>query len=486
MKILRQGLKTSLMFLLVWIPVISSGQESQTLYFMRLPQSSFMNPALVPDCRVYLDFPAIGSTDLTLKNNSLSFSDIIFPGTGVNADSLITILHPDYNIDDFLAKLSNNNFFSVNLHTNLFSLGFRAGNSMINFNIVDKIEGSFGIPGDIATLIFKGNESFVGNQINLNPLSLNLSWYRSYGLGFSQELFPGFRLGLKGNLLTGIANVSLDNADLSIAIDETDFTHKLNADLQVNVSGPLSFVKDSAGNITDIQMDPAFSNAFDPGVAIPYMLSFKNPGFSADFGAEYNFYDKIRVSASVIDLGFIYWQRDVSNLVSKGTFDFNGIDASPEFNVNDTNTIGDVANALLDSLADIFTPVDQSVAYFTSLNPKIYLGGSYSFAENFSLGVLSRTEIADKKLVQSFTFSANAGLGRFLRTSLSYTLANNSYKNIGAGLSLRGGPFQLYLITDYGLGALYPDEAHALNVWFGFNFTFGCRKKLMTDPPMIL
>lgn len=461
-------------------------QENQTLYFMRLPQSSMMNPALVPDCRVYLDFPVIGSTGLTVQNNSLEFQDIIFPGTGPTADSLITFLHPDYNIDEFLAKLNDKNLFKIDFHTNLFSLGFRAGKSMIHFSIVEKVEGSIGIPGDIGTLLFKGNDAFIGDQIDLSPLTFGLSWYRSYGLGFSQDLFPGFRLGLKGNILTGIANVSLENSDLSITIDPNDFSHLLNADLALNISGPVTFTKDSAGGIQDIQPDSTLFDNFDPGVAIPYFLSFRNPGFSADFGVEYNYFDKLRVSASIKDLGFIYWQRDVSNLVSKGSYNFRGIDVSPEFNVNDTNTLEDVANALVDSLVDIFTPVDESAAYFTTLNPKIYVGGSYSFAENFSLGLLSRTELTGTKVIQSFTFSANAGLGRFLKTSLSYTLANNSYRNIGAGFSLRGGPFQLYILTDYGLGALYPDQTRALNVWFGMNFTFGCRKQVMKDPPLIL
>ncbi|NOY38411.1 MAG: hypothetical protein GXO83_12670 [Chlorobi bacterium] len=460
-----------------------NGQQSQTLYFMRLPQSNFMNPALTPACGVYIDFPVIGSTDFTVRNNSLTFSDIIFPGTGASADSLITILHPDYNIDDFLAKLNNNNLFSADVNTNLFSLGFRVGKSMIHFNIFEKVETSIGIPGDLLTLLFKGNESFVGNQANLNPLSFDLSWYRSYGLGISQEVFPGFRVGFRGHLLAGMANVSLKNSDLSLNVDETDFSHKLGADLSLNISGPVTFVKDSAGNIQDVRIQDGIDQ---PSFFVPYLLSFKNPGFAGDFGVEYTFMDKIKLSASIVDLGFIYWQRDVSNLVSKGEFTFNGIDASPAFNVNDTNTIDDVVNSLLDSLQQIFTPVEQSTAYFTSLNPKIYVGGSYSFAEHFSLGILSRTEIANKKLLQSFTFSANAGLGRFLTTSISYTLANNSYKNIGAGLSLRGGPFQLYVLTDYGLGALYPDETKALNVWFGLNFTFGCKPRLMSDPPMIL
>ncbi len=457
-------------------------QEMQSLYFMRLPQANLMNPAHHPYCNFYLDLPVIGSTNISALNNPLTFSDIIFPGTGEYSDSLITILHPSYNIDDFLAKLDKKNFIAPSMHTNILALGFRSKNLYFNINFSENVSAFLGYPKDLITLLLKGNESFMGGEADFSSLELNASAYGSYAFGVSAEISPSLTLGVRGKFLSGIADVSLKNNGMSLSVQEEDYTHTVNADLSLNVAGPLEIQKDSAGNITDVNLQEGLDNT---GNLIQYLLHPDNPGFAFDLGARYRISDRFSLSASVLDLGMIWWKRDVNNASSKGNFVFRGLDVSPVFNVNDTSSLKTIVDNLLDSVQTIFNPTYTTDPYTTTLNPKVYVGGTLNLTENVYFGLLSRTEIHKKNILQSFTLSANASLARFLDATVSYSYSNHSFNSVGAGLSLRGGPLQLYVLTDYALGMIHPDETEALGVWFGINLTFGCKARNFSDLPLI-
>jgi uncharacterized protein DUF5723 len=101
-----------------------------------------------------------------------------------------------------------------------------------------------------------------------------------------------------------------------------------------------------------------------------------------------------------------------------------------------------------------------------------------------NFGLLSRTDFLNGKVAEQLTASANFTTGRFLNLTLSYSYMNAYFKNIGGGLSINAGPVNLYLISDNALNVLFwPEEARSVNLWFGFNFTFGYKEKL--DYPLI-
>ena len=51
---------------------------------------------------------------------------------------------------------------------------------------------------------------------------------------------------------------------------------------------------------------------------------------------------------------------------------------------------------------------------------------------------------------------------------------NNSFSNVGMGLSLRGKHSQFYLVTDNLSSGIWPLAARGFNLRFGYNLFFGC------------
>ena len=137
-----------------------SAQYDNTMYFMdRLPQSSRINPAQTPDCKFYMGgllTPLFGQLPPSLMlavNTPIDYNDVIFHGTGEYSDSLITPLHPNANIDDFLKKLRKVNYLSTDLQLDLLNIGFRAGEkNFFTFDVSEKFFFNFGLPGDLFAL----------------------------------------------------------------------------------------------------------------------------------------------------------------------------------------------------------------------------------------------------------------------------------------------------------------------------------------------
>jgi hypothetical protein len=481
----------------IWILVIftaglglsGKAQQNQTLYFMKIPQARFMNPAIQNDCSFYLGFPGINSTYLGINNNSIGFNDIVFPGTGEQADSLITFLHPSYDVDEFLNKLKPVNQIAPEVNLTTLSLGFWSGKAYISIELVEKFASNLAFPDDLFVLALKGNDAFSGNIIDLDKMALDVMYYREFGIAYSREVSDGLTIGVRPKVLFGMGNLSLDNRELKIEIDENNlYAHNIIADASMNISFPLTVYSDNDGYVDSIEVgEPEM-----PG----FFLDFGNPGAGIDIGATFDINDHFSVSASVIDLGFIRWKKNATNLTSKGRFLFQGFDVTPLFDAVDPGDLDTIADHFLDSLKNTFNPIASNDPYTTMLPTKVYIGGVFHLNEKVHFGLLSKATFQGKRIWPSFTASVNAEAGRFLTTSISYTIATGTYDNLGFGIGIRGGPFQFYFVTDkiiYNLSKykfdgdntiLLPDNLSSFNFRFGLNLMFGCKPKMLTDRPL--
>ncbi|MGC4020839.1 MAG: DUF5723 family protein [Cyclobacteriaceae bacterium] len=80
--------------------------------------------------------------------------------------------------------------------------------------------------------------------------------------------------------------------------------------------------------------------------------------------------------------------------------------------------------------------------------------------------------------------------------SLTYTISNHSFNNIGLGMSLNLPPVQIYIVGDNllraGIGAMggnltsFANSTNYLNVRTGINFVFGWDKSTEKRPSLNL
>ena len=465
----------------------ASAQNSQVMYFMNIPQNHLINPAFRPSNSVYIGLPVVSGINLNINNNFVNFSDVFIKGQV--KDSIITFLHPDYNVDKFLAKLKDKNFLESESMIQLFGVGFSIGkDGYVFIDINERVDGNVVMPGDLFKLALKGNEEFVGSRIDLSSLRGDMKYYHEVGMGYSRNITDRLRIGIKGKLLFGIADVSIDNGSLGINVNN-DYTHLLDADLIVNISGPVTIFKNSKNDIDSIGFDDKKIGTTD------FLSGKKNMGMGLDIGATYDISDRFKLTASITDLGFIRWKNEVTNLKAKNQFLFNGL--SMDNVLNGTMTFDSVANLMGESLKNAFKVSDSKRPFTTWLPFSVTLGGSYNVTKQFSVGLLSYSRVIGKQVREAMTLSANINIGNSLSASLGYTAENHQYDNLGAGLAFRAGVTQFYLVTDRipvmwnrikndNSNIILPENWNTFNLRLGMNLVFGNSVKEKNDKPMIM
>ncbi|MDX9696916.1 MAG: DUF5723 family protein, partial [Bacteroidales bacterium] len=182
---------------------------------------------------------------------------------------------------------------------------------------------------------------------------------------------------------------------------------------------------------------------------------------------------------------YIKWDTDITNLALKGDFTFKGADLG-ELSTNDSASFDGQFQEILDSLENSFKVTNQVTNFTTSLNTKIYVGASWLVSKKFDLSFLYRGYYFNDHLTSAYTFSANARPIRGISATVSYSIMNGSYNNIGVGLVLGGAPLQLYVVADNASAALWGHQTTSLNFRVGLNIAFGCRgKKKNEDKPLL-
>ncbi|MCK4852643.1 MAG: hypothetical protein KAT31_00240 [Bacteroidales bacterium] len=469
---------TAVCFLAIMSWTGVSAQYSNTYYYMYMvPQANQLNPAFQPDCKSYVGLPVVSPLRFEVESNSLRYKDIFTWDD--NTGKFITFMHPDGDKQKFLNALEPVNVVRAGLASTLISVGWREEEFFFTLDFSERIDESMSFSQDFAEFMINGNKN--QERFNFSDLANNINYYHELALGVSYNFDDEFQLGARAKLLLGIGNVSVRQSDINMktSIDEWHIKSDIfvdaslpYVDLPIDEDGYLDI--DSLQSLGDLdQMDLIFGIPTGlPDLISPTGLStvfgIKNPGFALDFGFNYRPVEKVIVSASVLDLGFIRWRNSVYNFHQKMDYTFEGV----EFTLEDD---WDPGEGLLDSLESVTKIKTTQNAYTSFLSGRVYLGGAYELTEKVRFAGLFRTRIQNYKFYNQFTISANYQPFNMLSGTLSYSIYGSSFMNLGLGLSVRGGPFNFYFITDQAPTVYFwPQEFSSLNFRLGFNLVFGC------------
>ncbi|MCT4613338.1 MAG: DUF5723 family protein [Marinifilaceae bacterium] len=453
-----------LFFLALFSTNLGAQEMNNTLYLMKnTPQSSSLNPAIQPECKVWFGFPGLSSIYLNYANSGFAYSDIIRKGTGERKDSLVV------DINKFHSALSSTNTISEAISANIFTLGIRAKRMFFTLDVNIKEDARFSFDKDMIGFLKNGNYEQRGAPSNWGSLGINGSAYTEVGLGVSKKVNKNWSFGIRAKALLGLAGIRTDNSNLSVQTSEDGSSITVRSKQKIYISAPIEEVSyDEDGFVKDIE--------FDDDVDAD---TFKdNKGFAIDLGAVYRPIEKAKFYVSILDIGSINW-KNTTEIYQDGTFKWEGGDWSNSVNDNEPNykDVEDVMEDLVDSLKAKFKMADKKINYRANLPMKIYLGGTYDLSKKLNLGAISRTEIYDGRAASSLTLSANSQFIKNISTSVSYSIVNGSFNNLGFGLATKLGPLQFYVVSDNFMAAVKPKTARTLNARFGFNFLFGCKNK---------
>ncbi len=446
-------------FILSWllIAVVGvKGQQNLTLFLMHeLPQANFVNPAVTPRCPVVIGMPGLSSFYTSYSNTAFTVQELFEERN----DSLY------FNPDEAIRNMKGHELVVAETHYTPLYLGMWIKNSYWTFAVTEKVYTYNTFNQNAAKLLWEGNyPAFTGNTASLNGLRLNMNNYREYAVGWAKQTGERFQIGIRGKLIFGKGNVYTPRTEGGLYTNGRTFALDVDLDSKVNTSFPLDVTTDEDGYVTDID----FQEDID---WMRYMMNNRNLGLGFDVGFIYQLNPRTTLSGSLLDVGFINWTSDVNNFESTGTFNYSGTDSESDF--DDPDYISNIT----DSLQNIFVPQPNASGYISPLLPQMYVGLTRIVTDHINAGAVFRNEFYRNRLHPSFTLSANTFDYKVLNASLSYSMINGDYFNIGAGVGAKLGVVHIHAVTDNLFSFFNLSDARGVNIRFGISIIPGCDPK---------
>ena len=463
------------LLLLMWMGLPVQAQDPMGLYYMEtIPQSFMINPAMQPRANGFFALPSVNQnfkSDVAFKN--------IFQE---NSPEWVSPLSSKYDFDKLKRATGKALNFNESVDVGLLGLGFRTGKDYLSLTFSIKSVMQSGLPYDLIRIADDGFPD--GASYDFSSLRMRGYAYKELSFGYSREWTDRLTVGMKFKPLFGIMGGTTDISTFKLETSRQEWVVRV--DGSVSTSAPLE--------VTEAEEDGDFPESID-GKEMEdddwsdYLSSFKNSGLAFDFGAVYEFSDRLTLSAALVNLGYIKWKEDLNTLSFSGSYSFTGLDVD-----GSDEDLDQAFEDLGDSLKTIIDYQTGHNKFSTGLTPEFYIGAQYQVSPAFTLGVLSRSMFQKYNFRQDFNFSANIQPYSFLAFNLNYSLRPGGGNGLGTGFSMLLGPLQLYMLADYiptRYSTVYMDEeeftmfpnARNVSVKMGLNLIFG--RHGYRDRPML-
>jgi hypothetical protein len=433
---------------LLLLPALASKAqfELNAPFMSNVPQAYYANPALMPEYKVIIGFPMFASVQGSVRNTGFSVRDFMVSATDANRS-----------MANLGGSMSKRNYAYAGTSFDLFFLRIKARNSFFSFNVTEHINTRIGYSRDFIRLLTEGNmpeqNAFKDNTVSLKGMSANAVHYREFALGYTRQM-DKLTIGGRGRLLFGLANLHTQRMQGSLVTDpDNAFALSGQVDFRVNTSlDPQVYGKDTEGST---------SQSYNESVK-DYLFNTSNLGFALDAAASYKLNDKVTFTAIARDMGFINWRSHTTNYSSNATMEFTGLPMRSGMDMG----------AYMDSLGNSVDVVKTQEGYRTYLSGQSYFLAQYQLARNTRLGGGLFMEY-HRGVYPALTTNIQQRLGRFMNLQLSYSVQNRTYNNLGAGVSVKLLPLQLYFMSDNLTALMRPASARNANFRVGANWVFG-------------
>ncbi len=414
------------------------GQTSMSFFHLgnATYQNNEFNPAWMPDGKVFVGIPVLSGVHLHF-NNKLSYNEIF-----TKENNQITV-----DIDKVLSKLQKQNMLSFQSKISILHLGAKLPNGLgISLFANERIEADFLYPRDIVDMVWNGNDGFLGEEVKIGQAGLRATHFREIGLGLSYPVNRQLDVGVRAKFLVGMLDASTPG------------------NMKVNLTTGTSFFE-LEGELKKAQLRTSGVDIYDgsEGDLGSHLVMNGNTGFAFDIGAEYKLSRYYSIAGSLLDIGFISWKENIVNeTLSDSTFTYSGINL---------DGVGDIRDALEDSLFSRFETEETNEAYTTWLPLKGYGSWIYHYDSKTDLYASIGARMIHGQLKMLYGGGVTREFGRVFTGSLSAMKMPQQFFNIGGAFTLKGGPVQFYMAADQVINFSAPDF-EAFDFRFGINFIF--------------
>ena len=418
----------SALILFALVAPSARSQELETGYFLGgNPYAFRMNPAFQSERNIFSI--ALGGTGLEAWSN-LGISSLFYPGDN---GFLYTFMNDRVSPAEFQRKIGRNNRLDLDARVNLLTLGFWADRRFYTIDLNVRGLNAVSAPSDLFSFLKEGSQG--GNSFDFSGTGIRAKEFVELAFGWSKNYNNVFNAGFRVKALVGAAEAEVlaESMRLSMASDRWE----IQARSVLNASSP-SLVYRREGDDLDVGSIEFGGSKIGPA----------GYGAAVDLGASWNVLPNLTLSAAVLDLGPMRWNREVQGVSPETSYTWAPSDQ--EGGSDDTwEAEMDEASA---ALSGIFRFKDHSGSggRFEMLPFRVNLGAEYRmpFYERLSVGLLYQGRGGAAFSRHTGRFSLNWNPLSFLSMSTGTTLSKMG-QNFGFALNLHPAGINLLVGCDY-------------------------------------
>lgn len=456
------------------------GQNRPLLYdFYEIPQSLLLNPGVKTPQKWHAGVPLVSGVSFYAGSSGVTVNDI-FANDGIDINIKIR--------DRAINGMSFRDDIGAGGVLEIFSGGFRGKNRVNDYY-------SFGVygegsllnywPQDLALLLFEGNANNIGQRFDLNHINARAEAVNVFHFGINRKINEKWQIGARAKVYSSVFEVkSNSNQGYFVTTEGANniLRNTLVADLNVQTSGVES--------LFDALDDDVAQNTELPRWLLGRSLLGGNLGFGFDLGLTHKLKPNTYITASLLDIGFIYHNNDVKNYTLNGAATNEGLEiVLPE-------DLGNIDNDYWQQLVDdieTLIPFETNANSYVSLRPiKLYASLRHNFGQRglkaedclCTTNMEPRTNDLDYLNAvggQLFVMHRPRGplvavtgfyqrrVANFLTLKTTLTADKYTLTNLGLGLNFQLGPVNLYVMGDNLLAYQNIADSNYASFQFGLN-----------------
>ncbi|NQZ42958.1 MAG: hypothetical protein HRT65_01520 [Flavobacteriaceae bacterium] len=458
-----------------------TAQNQQLLYdFYEIPQSAMLNPGVKTIQQWHAGLPLLSGLTLQAGTSGITVNDL-FADDGIDFTTKLR--------DRAINGLGQNDEFGASGTFEVFSGGFRTANrpnDYYSFGVYGEGFISQFWPKDIAILAFEGNAPNINRRFSLNHFSNQGEAVNVFHFGLNRKLNQKWTVGARAKLYSSVfefRSAKNDGYFVTTVGENNLLRNTLVADVRMRTSG----VDELLDILTD---DSAATQEELSKLLIRKSLLGGNLGLGMDFGFTHELSRQTVITGSVLDLGFIYYNKNVKNYALNGAASNEGIEIIlPE---DLTNLTSDIWQELVDEIERLVPFETDEDAYLAMRPIKLYGSIRHNFGQKDPRSNDCDCDIRPKINLDRFDYINSVGaqlfmmqrprgpqlavtaffqkrFGNFLTLKTTYTADKYSLSNIGMGMSWQLGKFNFYAMADNLLGYTNIPDSHYASFHLGFN-----------------
>lgn len=460
---------------------ISHAQNKQLLYdFYEIPQSLMLNPGVKTPYKWHSGLPVLSGFSAQVGTRGISVNDL-FANDGIDFTTKFR--------ERVINGLGPNDDLGYSGQLEIFNIGFRSvrrPNDYYSFGAYGEGFASIFWPSDLAILAFEGNADNLNRRFELSDFTNQGEAVSVFHFGLNRRLNDKWTIGARAKIYSSVYEFKSKNNDgyfVTTLGEDNILRNSLVADLTMRTSGVQEILDIIDEDTSTTQTDLA-------NLLIKRSLFGGNLGLGFDLGFTHRLNENSFLTGSLLDVGFIYHNKDIKNYGLNGAASSEGIEFILPEDLN--NLSSDVWQDLIDEFERLI-PFETTNESYVSLRPvKLNVSYRYNFGRytdkskncECATAPVSRAENFDYKNAfgaQLFAIQRPRGpqaaltafyqkrVGKVLALKTTYTIDRYTLSNIGFGLNVQAGPVNFYILGDNLLGYQNIPASRYASLQFGFN-----------------